>query len=279
MSPAASIPLQILLPALAGLGLAVGSFLNVVIHRLPLMLEQQWLTALHEAEPTEAALPARRLTLFWPPSQCPHCAQPVRPWQNIPLLSYLLLRGRCGHCRAPISARYPMVELACGLGFGLLAALVPQSPGTLALASVLTAALLALAVIDLEQRLLPDVIVLPLLWLGLLANLHGRFVSLPEAVLGAVAGYGVLWMVSRLYRLLRDRDGMGEGDLKLLAALGAWFGWQMLAPMLLLASLGALVTLAVLWPTGRAARFEHVPFGTFLGAAGWICLLMQLIGR
>lgn len=258
----------ILIVLSALLGLSVGSFINVVAYRLPLILEREWREA--EEKRDNASAPDG-MTLTQPPSHCPACQTPLRIWENLPLLSFLMQRGCCRSCGMAISWQYPVIEALCGLAF-LALALGSPIGASLGFAMMLTAALLTLAVIDFRSMILPDIIVLPLLWLGLLANLHGRFVPLADAVIGATAGYTALWIVSRLYRLIRKRDGMGDGDLKLLAALGAWLGWRMLAPIALIAAVAAiLVTVVAIW-SGRRTTSDPLPFGTSLAIAGWICL-------
>src|SRR5690606_2198008 len=244
------------------LGLLVGSFLNVVILRLPRMLEREWRTQCRELLESAAAspAPAERFDLLWPPSHCPDCGHRLRPWENIPLVSYLFLRGRCSGCGARISPRYPLIELitavlsagvAWHFGYGL-AALAGL---------VLTWALLALSVIDLEQQILPDVITLPLLWLGLLLSLTGVFSDPQASIIGAAAGYLCLWAIYHGFRLLTGKEGMGYGDFKLLAMLGAWLGWQVLPVIILLSSLtGAVVGIAMVLALGRD-RNVPIPFG------------------
>jgi len=257
---------------LAGiLGLLIGSFLNVVIYRLPKMLERQWAKDYQEwAGTTEATSDA--FNLLTPSSHCPSCATPVRWHQNIPVISYLFLRGRCGNCRASISSKYPLVELATA---GLFALCVARWGWTSAAAlwCVFSAALLALAMIDWETTLLPDVIVLPLLWIGLVAaDLHWTQTSLPDALWGAIGGYLSLWSVYWAFKLATGKEGMGFGDFKLLACLGAWFGWQMLIPLILLSSVvGTLVGLALTWRR-ELREGGYMPFGPFLAGAGFLCL-------
>ncbi|MGF6557381.1 leader peptidase (prepilin peptidase)/N-methyltransferase [Pseudomonas sp. S30_BP2TU TE3576] len=258
---------------LAGItGLLVGSFLNVVIWRLPKMLERDWREQAHDilGLPGETPLPTYNLML--PHSQCPHCGHRIRAWENIPLLSYVFLRGRCSACAAAISPRYPLTELACGLlsafvawhfGFGWPACLV----------LVLSWGLLAMSLIDAEHQILPDVLVLPLMWLGLVVNSFGLFVSLHQALWGAIAGYSVLWSVFWLFKLITGKDGMGHGDFKLLAMLGAWGGWQILPLTILLSSLvGAIIGLITL-RLRNAKTSTPIPFGPYLAIAGWIALL------
>lgn len=256
------------------LGLVVGSFLNVVIHRLPRMLEAEWRAQCAEIQgnPTDQVPAATPFNLFFPPSHCPSCAEPVRPWQNIPLLSYAILRGRCAQCGVRISWRYPVIEFSAGL---LAAAAIwrfgPSAAGVASMALLWT--LLALAAIDLDTQLLPDSLTLPLLWLGLLVNLGHLFVPLPAAVIGAAVGYLILWSVYWAFRLLTGKEGMGFGDFKLLAAIGAWLGWGML-PLVILASsaVGAVVGIAQI-ALRRQGRNTPIPFGPYLAAAGAIALL------
>lgn len=266
------------------LGLLVGSFLNVVIHRLPLMLQREW-------QGTASASP--RYDLILPASHCSHCLQALRLWHNIPLLSYLLLRGRCAYCRAAISFRYPAVELLAGLSGVLLVMMIDGGNSGvfglldfvgLAALLLLLWCLIALAVIDLEQLLLPDSITLPLLWLGLLVHAFaithdlGLVVSIQDAVIGAAAGYLLLWSVYWLFRLLTGKEGMGYGDFKLLAAIGAWLGWQGLLPVVLVSSLvGMAVGILLNLVRGRDWN-TPLPYGVFLAAAGYLCLLGYLLG-
>ncbi|EJM50961.1 A24 family peptidase [Pseudomonas sp. KB_15] len=258
---------------LAGItGLLVGSFLNVVIWRLPKMLERDWREQAHDilGLPGETPLPTYNLLL--PHSQCPHCDHRIRAWENIPLLSYVFLRGRCSACAAAISPRYPLTELACGLlsafvawhfGFGWPAGLV----------LILSWGLLAMSLIDAEHQILPDVLVLPLMWLGLIVNSFSLFVSLHEALWGAIAGYTLLWSMFWLFKLITGKDGMGHGDFKLLAMLGAWGGWQILPLTILLSSLvGAIIGLITL-RLRNAKTSTPIPFGPYLAIAGWIALL------
>jgi len=254
------------------LGLVVGSFLNVVIHRLPKMMLRDWQAQAREVLELPGEAPDAPFNLLLPHSHCPHCGYQIRPWENIPLLGWLALRGRCSSCRAPISARYPLVELACGLlsahiawhyGFGWQA-------GAMLL---LGWGLLAMSLIDYDHQLLPDSLVLPLLWLGLILNNFGLFVSLEDALWGAVAGYLSLWSVYWLFKLLTGKEGMGYGDFKLLAMLGAWGGWQILPLTILLSSLVGAVLGIVILRLRKAESGTPIPFGPFLALAGWIALL------
>jgi leader peptidase (prepilin peptidase)/N-methyltransferase len=269
-------------PLLAGVvfifGLLVGSFLNVVIHRVPVMLERTWrreCLALDGKEPPAEA----PYNLVVPRSACPSCKAPIGALQNIPVISWLVLKGRCRSCKAPISARYPAVELLTGLLSAAVALKFGFSWATAA-ALVLTWFLVALAFIDIDTQLLPDNLTLPLLWLGLLLALvlpavdGARLpVDLRSAVIGAIVGYLSLWSVYQLFRLLTGKEGMGFGDFKLLAALGAWLGWQMLLPIVLgAAGVGAVVGITAIV---LKARGKGVPmaFGPYLAAAGWLALM------
>jgi leader peptidase (prepilin peptidase)/N-methyltransferase len=263
-------------------GLLIGSFLNVVIHRVPVMLERQWRAECAQlargAEPAAAGR-LEPFNLVVPRSACPVCHAPITAWQNIPLLSFLALRGRCAACRAPISSRYPIVEALTALMSAAVAWKFGFGAATLA-ALVLTWFLIALAFIDIDHQLLPDNLTLPLLWLGLLVSVWSEAmpgaalsVDLRSSVIGAIAGYGFLWSVYHLFRLATGKEGMGYGDFKLLAALGAWLGWQMLLPIVLVAaSVGAVVGVILLSIQGRD-RATPVAFGPFLAASGWLMLL------
>lgn len=253
------------------LGLLVGSFLNVLVYRLPIMLEQQWQREAQEV----LGLPAtahERFDLWLPASHCPHCGHRIRAWENIPLISYLALRGRCSACKAPISPRYPLVEVASAL----LSLVVAWRFGVSLEAFLtlpLTWCLLALSLIDARHQLLPDVLVLPMLWLGLIVNAFDLYVPLASALWGAVIGYLSLWTVYWLFKLATGKEGMGYGDFKLMALIGAWGGWQVLPLTLLLSSLvGALVGLCLL-RLRRHALGTAMPFGPYLAIAGWIAVL------
>lgn len=254
-------------------GLLVGSFLNVVIHRLPRMMERAWRAECAGLDDASiSAAPDITFNLIRPRSRCPHCETAIAAYDNIPVLSWLLLRGRCRHCRARIPLRYPLVELGAGLlaavaawrfGFGPLALLAAGMSWTL----------LALALIDYDTQLLPDDLTLPLLWAGLAVNLNSAFISLTAAVVGAMAGYLSLWSVYWAFRLATGKEGMGYGDFKLLAALGAWLGWAVLPGIIIGAALvGAVIGLLMI-ALGRHARGKPIPFGPFLAAAGWLHLI------
>ena len=252
-------------------GLAVGSFLNVVIHRLPKMMEAEWQA--QAAELRGEPLPdTPRLNLMVPRSRCPACGHRITALENVPLLSWAFLRGRCSGCRTPISARYPAVELLTGV----LSALVAWRFGpTLACAGalLLTWSLIALAFIDFDTTLLPDSITLPLVWVGLGFNLFGAFSPLQSAVTGAMAGYLLLWSVYWLFKLATGKEGMGYGDFKLLAALGAFLGWQMLPLIVLLSSVVGAVFGIALIVLARRGREVPMPFGPYLACAGFIALM------
>lgn len=266
-----------LLYIVAGIvGLIVGSFLNVVILRLPRIMELEWqreCAQLAELADTGAAsAPDQALSLSYPPSSCPHCGARIAPWDNIPVVSWLVLRGRCRGCKAAISARYPLIE---GLT-AVLSIIVVWHFGASweALAALLlTWGLIALAVIDLDTQLLPDDITLPLLWLGLLISLTGLFTDSTSAIIGAVAGFLILWSVFHLFRLLTGKEGMGRGDFKLLAVFGAWLGWQALPQIVLLSAVAGAIIGVALIATGRRDSQQPIPFGPFLAIAGWIALL------
>ena len=256
------------------LGLCVGSFLNVVIYRLPKMMEAQW-RAECAALAGEAPAPAAPFNLVQPRSRCPSCGTQIAAWQNVPVVSWLALRGKCAACKAPISARYPAVEVVAGLLAALMAWRFGYSAALLA-AMVFAWALLALTFIDLDTQLLPDDITLPLIWAGLIANAFGLFTDLRSAVLGAVGGYLLLWLVYWGFRLVARKEGMGYGDFKLLAALGAWVGWQVLPFVVLVsAGLGAIIGGLLLWLSRRGIE-TRIPFGPYLAFAG---LLGILFGR
>lgn len=271
------------------MGLVIGSFLNVVIYRLPIMLEREWRSQAAVLLPTEAAAAeantvaapaaAERFTLSTPRSACPACRAPIKAWQNIPVLSWLLLRGRCASCKTGISARYPLVELitaslsawvAWHFGFGASAAC----------ALLVTWALIALTVIDIDHQLLPDGITLPLMWAGLLAAIViGPMAGTPipvsarDAIIGAASGYLSLWLVFHAFRLVTGKEGMGYGDFKLFAALGAWLGWKLLPLIILLsAASGAALGILMIVMRGRD-RSAPMPFGPYLAAAGWLAMM------
>ncbi|ABO53563.1 A24 family peptidase [Burkholderia vietnamiensis] len=253
------------------IGLCVGSFINVVAHRVPVMMQRAWRAEIAEATGNADAAPddgyPQRYDLWRPRSACPHCGHVLRAWENVPLLSYVMLRGRCRQCGHAIGIRYPLVELAGALlAAGSLAAFGPT--GAAIAAFGLCAALLAMSAIDIRTGYLPDSMTLPLLWAGLALNLAGMFTSLQSAVIGAMSGYLFLWSIYWLFRWLRGIEGIGFGDLKLLAALGAWMGWAALPQVVLFAAVtGAIVGLVATW-RGRMRFEEPIPFGPFLAAGG-----------
>ena len=262
--PPAFIALSVLL------GLLVGSFLNVVIYRLPKIMEREWRAQCAELN-TQPEEKSPRYNLVVPRSSCPHCGHMISSLENIPIISYLLLRGKCKGCGAPISARYPIVELASGLLSGFAA--WHFGFGMAAFGALLFVwALLALTFIDFDTQLLPDNITLPLLWTGLLLNLSHTYTDLHTAVIGAVAGYLALWSVYWLFKLATGKEGMGYGDFKLLAAIGAWMGWQMLPLVILTSSLVGAVVGITLIIAARHGRNVPIPFGPYLAGGGLIAL-------
>jgi leader peptidase (prepilin peptidase)/N-methyltransferase len=260
------------------LGLLVGSFLNVVIYRLPKMMEAEWreqcteLLCVGQEAADETPQKSAPFNLVVPRSRCPHCGHQIASWENIPVISYLCLGGKCSACKSPISFRYPSVELVTGL----LSVCVIYFFGATALglaALVFTWCLIALTMIDVDTQLLPDSITLPLLWLGLIVNNFGLMTTLQSAFWGAVAGYLILWSVYWLFKLITGKEGMGYGDFKLLAALGAWMGWEFLPQIVLLSSLvGAVIGIALMIIKKRGKDIP-IPFGPYLAIAGWIALI------
>ncbi len=253
------------------LGLIFGSFLNVVILRLPPRLEYRWKQECAEyldlQDDTSTAPPG----LVLQASHCPQCHHTLKPWENIPLLSWLWLRGRCSQCQQPISWQYPLIEGLTALALGWLGWQYGPTISFLA-ASLFTLILIALTGIDVRTQLLPDQLTLPLLWAGLLFNLQNGFVPLDQAVIGAAAGYLSLWSVYWLFKLATGKEGMGYGDFKLLAALGAWLGWQMLPLIILLSAVLGLIFALLMMLFLRHDRRQPIPFGPYLAAAGWIAL-------
>ncbi|MCF8005159.1 MAG: A24 family peptidase [Chromatiaceae bacterium] len=284
-------------------GLAVGSFLNVLILRLPRIMEQEWreecaellamdslttsrpdaptpaptpapapAAATSQPPPTAARATAPRLGLSRPGSHCPSCGTAIRPLDNIPILSWLRLRGRCRACEARISIRYPLVEaLTAVLSVVVVWQLGPTSAALAAL--ILTWGLIALAIIDVDTQLLPDSLTLPLLWLGLLLSLGGTFTDPTSAILGAAAGYLLLWLVFQAFRITTGKEGMGRGDFKLLALFGAWLGWQAVPQIILLSALPGAIVGVLLIASGRQQAGQPIPYGPFLAIAGWVSLL------
>ena len=253
-------------------GLLIGSFLNVVIYRLPKMLMRDWRMQAREVLDLPEQADAEPFNLILPNSSCPRCGHEIKPWENIPLVSWLLLRGKCSGCKKAISIRYPLVELACGLFSAVIAWQFGVSWDALAML-VLTWGLLSMSLIDADHQILPDVLVLPLLWLGLILNSLGFFTSLSDALWGAVIGYMSLWSIFWLFKLITGKEGMGYGDFKLLALIGAWGGWQVLPLTILLSSvLGAVIGIIIL-RLQRNGYNKPIPFGPYLAAAGWLALI------
>ncbi|MDO6427196.1 A24 family peptidase [Thalassotalea sp. 1_MG-2023] len=258
------------------LGLLIGSFLNVVIYRLPKMLEQTWYHECREfladelsAQPVKEQSP---ITLSKPASTCQHCQHKIRFYENIPVVSWLVLRGKCSQCKQKISARYPIIEAITALLSIVVAVHFDVSATTIAVL-LLTWGLICLTMIDFDHMLLPDQITYPLLWLGLLININGLIVPLDEAVIGAVAGYLSLYSVFWLFKLITGKEGMGHGDFKLIAVFGAWMGWQLLPLLILMSSaVGAIVGIALILFKGHG-REQAIPFGPYIAVAGWVCLL------
>jgi leader peptidase (prepilin peptidase)/N-methyltransferase len=270
----------VFLLAIAILSLVIGSFLNVVIYRLPIMMQRAWADECREwlsAEDSAAGVSADKIpkppfNLLVPRSQCPTCGHKISALENIPVISYLALRGRCTACHAPISLQYPLVEIVTVILSLIVAWRFGYGWQTIA-ALLLTWALIALSAIDFHTKLLPDSITLPYLWLGILVNMGGLFTNLQASVLGAVCGYLSLWCVYHLFKLLTGKEGMGYGDFKLLAMLGAWVGWQMLPLVILLSSVvGATMGISLIITKDRN-RDNPIPFGPYLAVAGWIAFL------
>lgn len=256
---------------IAILGLLVGSFLNVVIYRLPLMMEREWQAQCDEinGQNSETLTP---LTLSKPRSACPHCQHAISAIENIPVLSYLFLAGKCRSCKSRISIRYPIIEALTGLLSGVVAYHFGFGWPCIG-ALLLTWSLIALTFIDVDHQLLPDTLTLPLLWLGISFNLFEQFTTLEASVIGALAGYLSLWLVYQAFKLITGKEGMGYGDFKLLAALGAWLGWSLLPAIILLSSLvGAIVGISLVL-IRKHKRDIPIPFGPYLAAAGWIVLI------
>jgi len=256
-------------------GLLIGSFLNVVILRLPARLEYDWrcqCKELLEIEDKDEKPSKEPLSIMWSRSQCPKCGHQIKAHENLPLVSYLFLKGRCAACKAPISMRYPIVEAATAVFFLMVA--MHFGPTVQSLAAIgLTAVLIALAGIDIDHQLLPDDLTLALLWAGLFASLFNVFTDPVSSIIGALAGYLSLWLVYHLFRLLTGKEGMGYGDFKLLAAMGAWMGWQMLPLIILLSSLVGAVIGLIMIGLRRHKSSQPMPFGPFIALAGWIALL------
>lgn len=276
---------EFIVVAAAVLGLLIGSFLNVVIYRLPVMMEREWAAELAAAQADGKPAPAPStytvepeqpgFNLVMPRSRCPHCGHQVRWYENLPIVSWLALRGRCSACKGSISVRYPLVEAATGVAFGFCAWRWGATE-TAAIWCGFSAAVIALALIDWDTTLLPDSITLPLLWAGLIAAaLQWTPLPLADAVWGAVGGYLSLWLVYWAFKLLTGKEGMGYGDFKLYAALGAWFGWQGLIPIILIASITGAIVGVIMKMRSSLREGSYVPFGPFLGLAGLIGMVVS----
>ncbi len=257
------------------IGLAVGSFLNVVIIRLPRMIERDWREEccnLLDVNP-EDTKQKEQFNLITPSSHCPFCKQKIKIIENIPLLSYLFLKGKCSNCKEKISLRYPIIEFASAVSVCIVAHFFGVSIQAF-FAICLTWALIVLSVIDLDTRYLPDDITLPLLWLGIVLNIFNIFTDINSSILGAVFGYGILWIVYFVFKLITGKIGMGHGDFKLLAVFGAWFGWQNLAPIIILSSITAILVATFLIINKSYDKNKGIPFGPYLAFAGWISMIL-----
>ncbi|MDD1640605.1 MAG: A24 family peptidase [Methylococcaceae bacterium] len=256
------------------ISLLVGSFLNVVIYRLPIMMQRNWRKECIEylqIDSTESE-PQETFNLVFPLSRCPNCNTPIKPYQNIPVISYLFLKGQCATCSNPISSRYPIIEAFTAITSAIVAWHFGDTPQTV-FALMLTWSLIALSFIDIDHQLLPDNITLPVLWLGLFLSLFGLYTDAHNSIIGAIAGYTILWSVYHLFKLATGKEGMGYGDFKLLALFGAWLGWQYLPVIILLSSLvGAMIGISMIIFVKRDHNIP-IPFGPYLAAAGWIALL------
>ncbi len=264
----------VFITTIATIGLMVGSFLNVVIFRLPVMMQRNWRDECYEylEIPKNGIDEEESLNLSFPGSRCNHCHTAIKPQHNIPVLSYLFLRGKCAYCQAPISIRYPLVELFTGIISAIVAWHFGYSPETF-FALLLSWSLVALSGIDIDHQLLPDTITLPLIWLGLFLSLFDIFTDSHSSIIGAIAGYLSLWLVFQLFKIVTGKEGMGYGDFKLLAVFGAWLGWQYLPLIILLSSLvGAIIGTAMVM-FAKHDRQKPIPFGPYLAAAGWLALL------
>ncbi len=256
----------------AFIGLFIGSFLNVVILRLPVMMQHEWESQCRELLQQDIPERGKAFNLIVPRSHCPHCGHLIGALENIPLVSFLLQKGRCKHCNTSISIRYPAIELLTAVVTGIVAWKFGFTPQTL-FALLLSWALISLAFIDIDHQLLPDDITLPLLWVGMGLSIFSIFTDMRSAIIGAIAGYLSLWLVYQLFKIVTGKEGMGFGDFKLLALLGAWFGWQMLPLIVLLSSLvGAVIGLSMILFMGRDRQIP-LPFGPYLAIAGWIAML------
>lgn len=276
MNELMQLPLELTLAFSLILGATVGSFLNVVIHRLPKILDQKWSADCRnylDIKPTSEEAETKSISLLWPASSCPKCKNKIRAWHNIPIFGYLLLRGKCKDCGEAISPRYPIVELLTAIfSLAVIWKFGPTSQGLAAL--LVTWSLIALTGIDFDEHLLPDSITLPLMWAGLMANSFGLFTDLQSALWGAILGYMSLWSVYQVFKLVTGKEGMGFGDFKLLAALGAWLGWNYLPTIILMSSLVGLVFALLFMIFSGNKKSAPIAFGPYLAVAGWICLFL-----
>ena len=252
-------------------GLTVGSFLNVVIYRLPLMLERDWKGQCRELLELEEQTD-QVITLSKPASTCPKCQHKIRIWENIPVISYLLLKGKCSQCQSPISIQYPLIEILTAV-LSLVVAMKFGVSWQTVFGLVLTWSLIAMSVIDLHKMILPDDITLPILWLGLLISLFSIFTDPVNSIIGASAGYLILWSVFQLFKLVTGKEGMGYGDFKLLALFGAWFGWKLLPLIIILSSATGAVIGILMIMLSKKDRSTPIPFGPYLAIAGWISMI------
>jgi len=252
-------------------GLLIGSFLNVVIHRIPIMLQREWDYQAKEILELSTDVEPEAFNLVFPNSHCPHCNHAIKAWENIPLLSYSFLKGKCSSCKSPISVRYPMIELLTGILTAMVIMIIGANLTGL-VCCLLTWALIALALIDYDHKILPDDITLPFIWLGLIVNYFALVTSFSNAFWGAIMGYLSLWIVYQVFKLVTGKEGMGFGDFKLLALLGAWMGWQLLPLIIILSSLAGAIIGGGLIFFGRD-KTNPIPFGPYLAIAGWIALM------
>ena len=252
-------------------GLSVGSFLNVVIYRFPLMLENDWKSQCRELLELEEK-PQETITLSKPASTCPQCGHKIRAWENIPVISYLLLKGKCSECQSSISLQYPLIEILTGCLSLAVAIKFGVSWQTL-FALILTWSLVSMSVIDIHKQILPDDITLPILWLGLLISIYSIFTDPVSSIIGAAAGYMILWCIYQLFKLLTGKEGMGFGDFKLLALFGAWFGWELLPLVIILSSATGAIIGILMIVVKKHEKSTPIPFGPYLAIAGWISMM------